>query len=475
MPSEVLLINSNITKPPVSPVGLEYVGEALAEHHLSIKVLDLTFKSDWQAALRQELSDSDPSIIGITVRNTDDCSYVSKQSYLPLIQTMTTEIKQLSQSPIVLGGVGFSIMPQPILELTGVDLGIIGDGEQTFTYLVKCIQQKREYLDLPNLVYQHQGKIVANKRIDGQLDEMPFPRRRLIDNKRYQELGAMVGIETKRGCGQKCIYCADPVAKGNNMRLRPPKLVIQELKDLLTQGVSWLHLSDSEFNLPLDHAKEICMAIINAGIHDQLKWYCYCSPIPFDVELAHLMKCAGCYGINFGVDSLCDQQLRRIGRKHTIGDIQRLVKHLKREQLNYMFDLLIGGPAETPETVKTSFDKIRKLNIPLVGISVGVRIYPKTSLAKSIVDGQLIKGLSPQNASHNFSAPTFFVSPYLGQDPILLLKEYIGEDPRFLFLSSPSDTGSYNYAGDDLLCTTIKQGARGAYWDIISRNPKVFR
>jgi len=366
-------------------------------------------------------------------------------------------------------------MPAAILELAGADLGIVGDGEQTLVDLVRRIHDKREYLDLPNLIYRHRGKIVTNKRIDGQIEEIPVPRRRLIDNKRYQDLGAMVGIETKRGCGQQCIYCADPVAKGKNMRLRPPQLVIEELKDLLAQGVSWLHLSDSEFNLPLDHAKEICTAIINAGIQGNLKWYCYSSPKPFDAELARLMKRAGCQGINFGIDSLDDEQLIRIGRNHTFGDIQQLIKYLKDEKLNYIFDLLIGGPGETEETVKTSFDRIRKLNIPLVGISVGVRVYPGTPLARLILDGHLVKGLSPQNASHDFSAPTFLVSPYLGREPFLLLKEFVGEDPRFLFLSSPSDTGSYNYAGDELLCKTIQQGARGAYWDIISTNPEVFR
>jgi len=474
MPPEILLVNSNITKPPVSPVGLEYVGEALVEHHLPVKMLDLNFKSNWQAALRQELSDKEPGIIGITVRNTDDCSYVSKQSYLPLIKAMTTEIKQLSQSPIVLGGIGFSIMPQAILELTGADLGIVGDGEQTFLRLVRCTQDQREYLDLPNLIYRYRGKIVANRRIDNQLEDMPVPRRRLIDNKRYQDLGAMVGIETKRGCGQKCIYCADPVAKGRKIRLRPPQLVIEELKDLLVQGVSWLHLSDSEFNLPIEHAKEICTAIINAGIQDKLKWYCYSSPMPFDTELARMMKRAGCQGINFGVDSLCDEQLIRIGRKHTIGDIQQLVNNLKREQLNYIFDLLIGGPGEKKETVKTSLDRIRQLDIPLVGISVGVRVYPGTPLAKSIVGGHLLEGLSPKNASHDFSIPTFFISPYLGEDSFSFLKELVCKDPRFLFLSSPSDTGSYNYAGDEILSKIIRQGARGAYWDIISHNREAF-
>lgn len=38
-----LLINTNVARPPVSPVGLEYVGEALAEAKLLVQVLDLAF------------------------------------------------------------------------------------------------------------------------------------------------------------------------------------------------------------------------------------------------------------------------------------------------------------------------------------------------------------------------------------------------------------------------------------------------
>ncbi|UCG54418.1 MAG: hypothetical protein JSV32_07490, partial [Dehalococcoidia bacterium] len=104
-----------------------------------------------------------------------------------------------------------------------------------------------------------------------------------------------------------------------------------------------------------------------------------------------------------------------------------------------------------------------------------VRIYPETPLAKSIVNGHLVEGLSPKNPSQEFSVPTFFISPYLGGDPILLVKELADEDPRFLILSSPSDTGSYNYAGDEILCQKIQQGARGAYWDIINKNLEVFK
>ena len=46
----------------------------------------------------------------------------------------------------------------------------------------------------------------------------------------------------------------------------------------------------------------------------------------------------------------------------------------------------------------------------------------------------------------------------------------MSDDPRFLFLASPDEESSYNYADDEALCEMIEKGARGAYWDIIRRS-----
>ena len=47
MTRAILLINTNVARPPVSPVGLEYVGEALIESGVPVRVLELSFGSDW--------------------------------------------------------------------------------------------------------------------------------------------------------------------------------------------------------------------------------------------------------------------------------------------------------------------------------------------------------------------------------------------------------------------------------------------
>ncbi len=470
MTQAVLLINTNITRPPVSPVGLEYIGETLIETGVPLQVLDLSFETDWKASLHRQLGNEDPLLIGLSVRNTDDCSFLSRKSFLPWIKEVVTEVKNLTAAPVFLGGAGFSIMPEAVLTATQADGGIAGDGEETLAALAKALMKGADTTHLPNMVYRHSGNIICNPRVNVDLRYLPKPHRRIFDNKKYEQLGAMVGIETKRGCPQKCIFCADPVTKGSEVRLRPPPTVARELQGLTEQGVSWFHLCDSEFNIPLEHAKDVCQAIIDSGLGNKIRWYTYCSPVPFDIEMASLMKSAGSAGINFGIDSLCDEQLRRLGRVHSESDISRLVHLLDREGLNYMCDLLIGGPGETPETLSATVSSAKMLNIPLVGISAGVRVYPNTPLARAINNG-VIEGGRHFNVDEGSDTPVFYLSPGLGDNALDLIEELVDGDPRFLLLARPSEERSYNYADDEPLCQLIKNGARGAYWDIIRQNP----
>jgi hypothetical protein len=71
--------------------------------------------------------------------------------------------------------------------------------------------------------------------------------------------------------------------------------------------------------------------------------------------------------------------------------------------------------------------------------------------------------------------PTFYISPSLGDDPAGLVAELIGGDKRF-FTSGKSDQpepregpAGYNYNENQPLVEAIRNGARGAYWDILRR------
>ncbi len=361
-------------------------------------------------------------------------------------------------------------MPEIVLQATGADAAVAGDGEDALAEIAECLTRGVDYRHVPGLVFRQDGKVLSNPRrfVDTRL--RPAPRRRLFDNKKYETLGAMVGIETKRGCTGRCTFCGDPVSKGALVRLRPPEVVVAEFQDLLAQGVTWFHLADAEFNRPPSHARAVCQAIIDAGLGDRINWITYAAPAPFDAELARLMKRAGCRGINFGVDSLCDDQLACLARDFTYRDVQALVAALRETGIDYMFDLLVGGPGETAATVRTTIERVRQLDVPLAGIAAGVRVYPGTPLARAVSEGRFGDGLHGNTDPGD--GPLFFLSPELGDDPFGLIAGLVGGDRRFLFLSSPDAAASYNYAGDDALARLIKDGARGAYWQILARQSR---
>ena len=74
--------------------------------------------------------------------------------------------------------------------------------------------------------------------------------------------------------------------------------------------------------------------------------------------------------------------LRKYCQPHTEEDILAAVRLCHENDIKVMLDLLLGGPGETPETVKDTIDFIKKVNPDCAGASLGVRIYPNTKMVE---------------------------------------------------------------------------------------------
>jgi len=290
--------------------------------------------------------------------------------------------------------------------------------------------------------------------------------RRWVDNPRYFREGGQAGIETKRGCPCHCIYCADPIAKGKENRIRPPKAVVDELESLLEQGIDHIHTCDSEFNVPERHASEVCEEIIRRDLGDKLRWYAYCSPVPFSRELAERMRRAGCVGINFGVDHGDAEMLRRLGRAFTPEDILNAARACQEAGIVVMFDLLLGSPGETRGSIVRTIELMKRAGPDRVGVVLGVRVYPGTELANLVMQGERIEGLV---GGDDPSEPLFFMEPSIATFVFGLLDDLIGDDRRFFFFDPSRPDRNYNYNANQRLVDAIREGYRGAYWDILRR------
>src|SRR5690606_1878584 len=76
-----------------------------------------------------------PDLIGLTIRNTDDCYFASRDFFVPYYKEVVERIRSRTDAPVVLGGAGLSVAPEAVLEFTGADYAIRGDGEKALSDL----------------------------------------------------------------------------------------------------------------------------------------------------------------------------------------------------------------------------------------------------------------------------------------------------------------------------------------------------
>ena len=473
--TQVFLINTNTMKPAVAPIALDYIAGALEQAGFVARIVDLCFAENIEKTLAESLAAQDVLAVGVTFRNSDDCFWPSAMSFVPHLNRVVDAVRQLTHAPIVIGGAGFSVFPENILASCGADYGIAGDGEIAFTRLAEALDTGAGIEDIPGLLWRtDHGQLRKNPpQYNGSLSLCPT--RQWVDNPRYFREGGQGGVETKRGCDRRCVYCADPLSKGARARLRDPEEVADETDALLGMGVDVLHFCDCEFNVPHRHALAVCEALIRRGLGRKVRWYTYAAITDFSPELARRMREAGCVGVNFGADSAVDDMLSTYGRRHRRNDIAVAVGLCKEHGLRVMLDLLLGGPGETEETLRETIEFMKSIDPDCVGAALGVRVYPGTRFFKHLLgQGCLEKNPNLHRARGEWPdgdllRPTFYIAEALGERPARLVKDIIGGDKRFFEPVDAQGLENYNYNDNQPLVEAIRNGARGAYWDILLR------
>jgi radical SAM superfamily enzyme YgiQ (UPF0313 family) len=464
----ISLVNTNLIRPAVAPIAFDYLADPLRAAGFRVELLDLCLSGEWHADVRAHAQASRPSWWGVTFRNTEDTCAWSGASFVDLAAAIVRELRATRDVPVIVGGVGYSVMPERLLDRLGADYGVVGDGEVALPALLHRLGREAPLDDVAGLVRRVDG---VPRRTDAQstdLDALPRRTRSLVDNRRYFEEGGMAGIETKRGCSRVCTHCVEPGAKGRRVRLRSAADSVDEIETLVEQGVTAFHVNDSEFNLNVGHAIAFCDELRWRGLHDVVRWYAYGMPAPFPDELAAAMKASGCDGMNFGADSADAGMLRRIRRTFRTAHIAAAVETARRHELPHMVELLFGFPGETRASVLTSIHFMQEIDAPLVLASVGVRVFPGTELERIVrAEGSLtanpaVTGATPGN--DDLVDPVYYVSTALGPDPVGFVRSCTASDPRFL----PVNGDIVNYNANDVLVDAIRNGARGAYWRILS-------
>lgn len=403
---KILLISSNrlrVILPPF-PLGTAYLASNVGPRH-KVEVVDLMFVEDYKAELRRAITSFGPDVIGMSVRNVDNQDYADPVMYIEHDREVAEISRQCSSAPIVLGGGAFSTYPVDYLQYLHADLGIVGEGERVFSYLLDAMETGQGHADIPGLVYREDERVVVNPPDYIQdIDLLEPPAWGLFDLERYQEGNARVTYQEKRGCHYCCAFCYTPSLEGRTFRLQSPGKVLDELEVLHRDyGVRQLAFVDSVFNEPPDYMEEICRGMIARGL--EFQWLALFYPLHFSRESLRLMKRAGCDLLLVGCDSGSEKMLKVYQKEFGKEDVERACRYCEELGIRYYAPLLLGGPGENRETVEESVAFFDSLHPEYITVTVGIRLYPGIPLVKRAIEEHLIE------PDDDLFWPRFYVSP----------------------------------------------------------------
>ncbi len=422
----VLLVSANQEKNPypVAPLGLLYIAHALKHNGFKVSILDLCFSKNIHRDIRDSIQSFKPNFVGVSIRNVDNLSFPKSISYLPTVKNVIRHVKSNTNAPVILGGSAFSLFPEGILRFTGCKMGIAGEGENAFIFLLRrLISSEVNFSSIPNLSWISANKFYQNKLCcDAPVDFIV--ERGLINNRLYNKFGGMGNIQTKRGCRFRCAYCTYPFLEGHAYRLRSPELIAEEIRFLKKRySINHIFFVDSVFNYPTGHATAICRAIIRK--RSSVTWSCFAWPHRMNKKFLSLMKQAGCTHIEFGSDSLSEITLKRLHKPFSIKDIIHTSALCKEVGIKFCHYVIFGSPGENNNTLNESFRNIKKLKSTAVIAMVGIRIYPGTELEKISIKENIIK------KNEDLLHPRFYLSPGIKEEELLAkVSDFARDNPN---------------------------------------------
>ena len=243
-------------------------------------------------------------------------------------------------------------------ELPEVELIMRGEGEETFTNLIKACEKDSDIDDITGIVLRlGNGTVKVNRPAPlMNLDDIPFS---------YGDLSGLehriIYYESSRGCPFSCSYCLSSIDK--KVRFRSLSLVKKELKFFLDRKVPQVKFVDRTFNCKKSHSMAIWQYLLDndngvTNFHFEIS-----SDLLDDDELALMKKMRpGLIQLEIGVQTTNQTVIKEIRRTMDLDKVAMRVAEVNSfGNIHQHLDLIAGLPYENIESFHQSFNDVYKM------------------------------------------------------------------------------------------------------------------
>jgi radical SAM superfamily enzyme YgiQ (UPF0313 family) len=332
-------------------------GNIDAHHRVAVADLILA-RTTVGATVRRLVAELRPDIVGLSVMT------FQRPTALRIAQL----IRALSPSTfIVVGGYDPSLAPEVYEGCPDVDCVVRGEGEQTFSELIRARERRDTPSGVAGLSYRTPHGFTRNPdrpivRLATNPLRLPNRAARVLTG--YTLLGRQVDVvETSRGCTYDCSFCSIIEMRGRNFHPYPVERVLADISDARRHGARAIFLVDDNITLNIRRFETLCQAIIDSG-YDDIEYFVQAMTAPLaqhGATLAPLMRRAGFRYVFLGIENILEDDLEflKAGAKNTHREHGRsegnatvaAINHLHRHGMFVVGGLIVGNPDDTRRSV----------------------------------------------------------------------------------------------------------------------------
>ncbi len=376
------------------PLGLAYISSAVKAAGHEVTCLNLN---------NEEIVDRDAIEAAVKGFDPDVCGTGSISPLFGAVKEIMSVARETKPSIVnVIGGGVFSSAPEVVTPLLDIDMGVVGEGEETIVEILHALEHGGDLKDIKGIGVK--GKDGECQRTEARppirdISKLPWPDYEGLDLERFLEIQNIADeaysniIDTprslpmisSRSCPYACTFCFHPTSR--IYRERPMDAFFEELDWLIDKyDVNLLEICDELFTAKKQRALDFCERI---KPYD-LKWQVQLHVSMIDAELLETMEDAGCILASYGLESANDDVLLSMKKKATRAQIENALGLTHEKKVGIQGNFIFGDTAETMRTINDTMDWWSKHREYRVNLSF-LQVYPGTPIYHHAVETGIIK------------------------------------------------------------------------------------
>jgi anaerobic magnesium-protoporphyrin IX monomethyl ester cyclase len=321
--------------------------------------------------IERTIAEYSPTVIGISAKSQN---FKSALNVAKLVKRIN------KQAVVVMGGPHPSMVRTDVMNYPEIDICVIGEGEITITELLSAIETQKKLDDIQGIIFRSDGQVIENpqreliKNLDSLCFSHEYAPEILKDYDKYP-ITAFGNIFAIRGCPYNCFFCGSRNIWSRKVRFRSPENVVEEIISLQKIGLKFIHFDDDTFGVSAKYINDLCNKLMQHC--PGLKWSCEIPVQLVNEQNISLMKSAGCFSIQIGIESGNNEILSIIRKNITIKEALNACELINKQGIELITFFIVGFPQDTEDTLRDTITAMKKAKCDSIVYSIFTP-YPGT-------------------------------------------------------------------------------------------------